>query len=121
MKFNKILTIMLSFILVIIISATAVTAQSAAYYPKDVAPGHWAYKSICNVGKSGLMIGRGTPNGVVFDPNGTITGAEMFMTMYRLAGMPTEIPNLDFEITSLDALAINSMSHGKKVSVTISE
>ena len=30
-------------------------------------------------------------------------------------------PNLDFEITSLDALAINSMSHGKKVSVTISE
>ena len=56
----------------------------AAAFP-DVNETHWAYPSIDKVSDMGLMIGRGTPNGVVFDPAGKIMGIEIHETLYRIA------------------------------------
>ncbi len=57
----------------------------------DVSTNHWAYESISKINGMGHMIGRGTPRGIVFDPNGTITGYEIYMTLWRVAGTPEPI------------------------------
>ena len=81
-----------------IVISLLIPASYASTMFKDISESHWAYESIKKMNESGIMIGKGTSDGIVFDPNGTITGAEMYMTAYRIAGMPTDLPKLDFEV-----------------------
>ena len=71
-------TLLLSTLTALCIPALAVTFS-------DVGKTHWAYESVDKISEKGLMIGRGTPGGVVFDPSGKILGVEVIETLYRIA------------------------------------
>ncbi len=63
----------------------ALCVPSAAASFSDVAETHWAYENINKISEKGLMIGRGTPGGIVFEPTGEILGVEVIETLYRIA------------------------------------
>lgn len=63
----------------------ALCVPSAAASFSDVPETHWAYTSVDKISDTGLMIGRGAPGGVVFDPEGQILGVEIYETLYRIA------------------------------------
>lgn len=76
-------------IVILIVSCVSVYGQNSLF--NDVTERHWAYESISKINGMGHMIGKGTPNGVVFDPNGEITGLEMYMTLWRIANTPEPV------------------------------
>ena len=64
---------------------TALCIPTLAATFSDVGKTHWAYESVDKISEKGLMIGRGTPGGIVFEPTGEILGVEVVETLYRIA------------------------------------
>jgi len=85
-----------SVFLLFVMLCTAVSASSVTY--RDVSPKHWAYDSIVSVTEAGLMHGKGKTAGTYFDKNGYVNAAEIYATLYRLAGKPEVKPTFTDEI-----------------------
>ena len=71
-----------SVFLLFVMLCTAVSASSVTYL--DVSPKHWAYDSIVSVTEAGLMHGK--VKNEIFSKNDTVNAAEIYTTLYRLAG-----------------------------------
>ncbi len=81
----KKLSKMLICALLVVCFITSLCTPALAASFSDVAETHWAYGSIDKISEKGYMIGRGTPGGTRFDPEGQIMGVEVYETLYRIA------------------------------------
>ena len=62
----------------------------------DIDVSHWAYESVVSAYSDGIMNGVG---GGRFDPNGTVTRAQVVTALWRMAGCPDPVPSHDYEFT----------------------
>ena len=79
MKLKALLSLILALCTVLPVS---VLGAGSSY--NDVSPKHWAYDSISAVTEAGLMHGK--LKNEVFAKNDTVNAAEIYATLYRLAG-----------------------------------
>ncbi len=91
---RKFTALLLTMITVLSLSATAMILPTHAgeVTYRDVSSKHWAYESIVSVTEAGLMHGKGKTAGEYFDKSGNVTAAEIYATLYRLAGEPEVEP-----------------------------
>ena len=91
---RKFTALLLAMITVLSLSATAMILPTYAgeVTYRDVSSKHWAYESISAVTEAGLMHGKGKTAGEYFDKRGNVNAAEIYATLYRLAGMPEVKP-----------------------------
>ena len=116
MKLTKLLTKIGAIVaLVAVVSSSTVFAVDIGY--RDVSPKHWAYESIVKVTEAGLMHGKGKPAGTYFDKSGNVTAAEIYTTLYRLAGEPEVEPVFEntFELRGYSSGTYNKKWYAKEV------
>lgn len=72
--------------LAVVMLAVSVSATELTY--KDITSKHWAYDAIKYVTNEGFMHGSGSTAGELFNPDGEVNAAEIYATLYRIAGEP---------------------------------
>lgn len=76
-----------SLIFAAVLLLSAVFATDLTY--KDITSKHWAYDAIKYVTDEGFMHGSGATAGEFFNPDENVNAAEIYATLYRIAGEPT--------------------------------
>lgn len=83
---KKLLIRVASLIFAAVLLSSAVFATELTY--KDITSKHWAYDAIKYVTDEGFMHGSGSTAGELFNPDGEVNAAEIYATLYRIAGEP---------------------------------
>ena len=85
MKPQKILALILAFVMLLSMCVTGVTA--AEELPFTDVKKNWAYESVKYVYENGLM--NGTGNGTTFSPKDSLTRAMVVTVLFRMSGSPS--------------------------------
>lgn len=89
-------------------------AASAKAAPTDVAKDAWCAEAVDYVWQNGYMQG----SGAAFNPDGTVTRAQLFATLYRVQGSPSVTAASSFSDVSADAWYARSAAWAKASRLT---